>query len=105
MKYEYDFTNLHLPKLEYKLLRKISKHILPYQANLDNLITIGMVDFCNCKFDEIGNQIPMKKQCTISEKGICYIQYCKNHFVNIRIPIIISLFALAVSIIGFFISA
>ena len=101
LKYQYDFSNLHLPTREYLLLKfsKIGKR--RYHKIYDNLIEIGMMNFTDSIHDEIGQQIADKKYCKITEKGICYLKYCQNHFVDIRIPIILSLIAI---IISFFVS-
>ena len=106
MKYEYDFTNLHLPKLEYKLLRKVSRHTkVKYTILLDNLIQVGLITYCKWTPDENGNNIPIKDKCIITEKGLCYLQYCRNHFIDVRTPVIISLFALLVAFASFIITA
>ena len=97
--YEYDFTNIHLPQKEYSLLKRSRKNKHKYSAAYDNLIQIGMMEYVEYSFDNIGQQIPIKTYCQISEKGLCYIQYCKNRFVDNRIPILISVLALIISLI------
>lgn len=101
MKYEYDFTNLHLPQKEYILLKIISKHNIPCNnKNYDNLLNIGMIEYTDYNIDKFGQRIPEKTFYKISEKGLCYIQYCKNNFVDNRLPIVISIIALIISLIS-----
>lgn len=81
------------------------RKFLKYTRDLDNLISISFVSFSTLKTDEVGNQIPIKDKCQITEKGLCYLQYCYNHFVDVRTPIMISIFALLVSVVGLIIAA
>ena len=105
-KYEFDFNNLHLPKTEYKLLKRISRHnTVSYSDKFDNLIQEKLVMFSESVIDNIGIYHPVKEKCKITTKGRCYLQYCHNHFIDVRTPIIISLFALLVSIISLIIVA
>ena len=99
MKYEYDFSNLHLPAEEYRWLLLINYHKLKYSHHLDALLETELIEFKDYATDSIGQRIPIKDYCVISEKGRCYIIYRKNNFVNIRIPVILSIIAIIVSII------
>lgn len=98
--FEYDFSNIHLPQREYRLLRRLKRRKRKYSQKYDNLILIGMVNYCNFEQDSIGQFIPIKDYCKITEKGLCYLQYSKNYFVDNRLPILISVLALIVSLIA-----
>lgn len=97
LKYQYDFNNLHLPTKEYYLLKFSKYGKRKYHKKYDNLIETDMMNFTVYIQDEIGQPIPDKMYCKITEKGICYLKYCQNHFVDIRIPIILSIIAIIIS--------
>ena len=105
MLYEFDFENFFLPKYEYRLLKRASRHKhIKYNPCLDNLVQTGLITFVNWSTNSIGEGIPIKTECKITTKGLAYIQYRKNHFTDVRLPIIISALALIASIVAILIS-
>ena len=103
MKYEYDFSNFHLPKSEYKILKKHSSDSFQYNYKFESLLKTGLVMYTDFEFDAIGQQIPTGL-CSISEKGICYIQYRKSKLRNFLLTTVISLLTLVATVAGIIVS-
>jgi hypothetical protein len=98
-KYTYDFKDLILPKNQYRLLKRFEKSKLKYNEIYDDLIKLRFITFNDFFTDEIGCQIPIKDKCHITEKGLCYLQYYRSKFIDNRLPVVISLMSLTVSIV------
>lgn len=101
MIYTYDFQNVILPRNEYKLLKRFEKNNHIYLNKLNNLMQLDLICYCEYTSDEIGQQIPIGELCQITEKGLCYLQYYRSKFVDIRLPVIIASVSLILSTISF----
>jgi len=93
-----DLTSIYLSKQEYNLLRKSNITYIRYSEKLDSLIKSDLITFAKYYFDDIGNQLPIKEKCKITDKGKAYLHYYKSNFVSEKLPIFISVVALIVSI-------
>ena len=100
IKYVYDFSDLILPKSEYLLLKKFEKRSQKYDPLFENLLSVGMIDHNEYSISDLGDSFPVIGECSITEKGSCYLQYYFSNYVKDRFPIYISLLALIISIIS-----
>lgn len=95
---EYNFDHIHLSLKSVFLLLKSRKCEQKYSPEYDSLIKIGMLSFTEFTVDEIGQQIPLRTHCKITEKGICYLRYRGKDLIDHKLPILLSILALIISI-------
>lgn len=94
-------TDIRLTPAQYNLLKSIRKQS-PIRDNDNNLLKLqayGLVEHA-VKYDGL-NTIVDYESCRITPDGIDYIAYNKDEYLNIKLPIVISIISIILSIAAF----
>ncbi len=95
-----DFSSVHLKNSDIKMLKKLyRKGTLPYSEKMDILLKYDFANYSEYKFDEIGNQIPIKDKIGITDLGKSFLLFRRKELFRFYFPTILSICSLIISIV------